>query len=553
MKGLNAHQSTDHYLTAAKQFTEGVLREGRDRYRTPPSPLFADGIDPTTKEHLEWRSPDQDAIVISNLACQQNLMRTLVALSHLTGDAGYKDAACAAIRYMFDHYTDRNGLLFWGGHRMIDLRTLEVGGSGNKGLVHELKNVFPYYELLHEVNPDAAARQMTACWNAHIINWETLEINRHGQYDLDLPSPWARPMVEHPPFREANGLSFINIGDDLIYAAATLYRLHAEAGALAWAKHLAREYVRARHPETRLGAYQFTQPRNTGERTSDNDSSKLGDRAKRQFGPEFGTIALEGNILFAHHAHGIYSKNALMQLHIARELGDDGRDFLDWTIAGLQAFARHAYHPETNTCKPLLTDGTDMTGYTLQRNGYYGRAGRVLQPYSAVEFLLPYVRAFLLSGDDAIWATARQIAQGNGLGDLGLKPGKNVHVNAATHSAEPQDLFAVLEVYQATQCDDYLALARVIGQNIIAQRWVDGYFVPTPDVLYARHDAIEPLALLVLHAAITGQSDLMPVFLNGAGGIHGSYELPDGKVIKSMHDEVFYRITRSDAEKYCKN
>lgn len=538
-------QQDQQRLNTVIQFAENVLREGRDRYRPAPTPLFADGLNLETKEHVTWRIPGQSEIVISDLACQQNLLRTLTALTNLTGNPVYKDAAQAAISYMFEHYTDRNGLLFWGGHRMIDLRTLTVAGPANKDLVHELKNAFPYYELMDEVNPEATARHITACWNAHIVNWENLELNRHGPYDKPLSTVWAHPLVDLPILREANGLSFINIGNDLMYAAGTLARLHGHQDAWAWAKHLARQYVRTRHPKTGLGAYQFTQPKNTGEITSDRDSSKFGDRARRQFGPEFGDIALEGNVLLDYQGYSIYRMNALMQLQLAHAIGREADDLLQWTISGLRAFAHHAYQPESNTCKPMFTDGTDLTGYILPRDGYYGPAGTRLEPYPADGFLISYARAYLLTGDAEMWTTARQIAQGNGLGDLGSRPGQNVHVNLTTDSADAQNVFAILDLYQATRCPDYLALARTIGNNIVARHVVDGYFVHNPKQLYAPFDMVEPLALLALQAAIEGKPDVIPAFLGGKGFINGAYEYPDGTIDPGMTDfEIYAELRR---------
>src|SRR5690625_6100740 len=53
-----------------------------------------------------------------------------------------------AIRYHFNHLVDESGLLHWGGHKFINLKTLEDVGPKEKGYVHELKNCFPYYELM---------------------------------------------------------------------------------------------------------------------------------------------------------------------------------------------------------------------------------------------------------------------------------------------------------------------------------------------------------------------------------------------------------------------
>src|SRR5690606_18492818 len=114
-------------------------------------PLFVDGLNVDTLEPVEWVDKGRRWIP-SNLASQQNLFRTLVGVSNLTGDARYKQAAVEAVAYHFDHLRSPCGLLYWGGHRFVDLRTGRVVGEQNS---HELKFNLPYYELMWEVNPDA--------------------------------------------------------------------------------------------------------------------------------------------------------------------------------------------------------------------------------------------------------------------------------------------------------------------------------------------------------------------------------------------------------------
>ena len=111
-------------------FAENVLAHGRDRYRAEPTPLLADGIEVRTGEHLRWGNLPGPAAPISNLACQQNLLRTLTALTDLTGEPRYREAAEAALRYHFAHYLDPGGLLQWGGHRFLDLETLCADRAG---------------------------------------------------------------------------------------------------------------------------------------------------------------------------------------------------------------------------------------------------------------------------------------------------------------------------------------------------------------------------------------------------------------------------------------
>ena len=534
-------------LQVVREFADNVLKDAADRYRPEPSPLLANGINVYTKEQLRWAFADGTESVISDLTMQQNFLRVLTGLSHLTGDPRYKTTAKAQFAYHFAHFQDKGGLMQWGGHRFIDLLTLKVVGPSGKDMVHELKNVFPYYELMYEVDPAATTRFITGFWNAHVYNWQTLEISRHGQYGKEPGSHWENTFDNLTPFFETKGLSFLDAGNDLIYSAAMLYRLSGDQGALRWSKLLAEQYVKARDPKTGLGAYQYTQPRKTA--STDDDSITLswyGDRAKRQFGPDFPEHrVLEGTMLLRRLATTIYSENALMQLELAQKLGSDGKEFFGWTRDGMAAFARLAYRPESNELRPMLTDGTDLTGHVLRRNGYYGKAGRRLDPYAATpEFMISYARGFMLTGDENLWAVARGIAKASGLGDLGSTPGHDVAVNLATENNDVFALFSLLDIHRQTKTESYLQLARVVGDNIVRTRWHHGYFTPNEDQIFANIDVLEPYALLALEAAIRGKAELVPDFINGSGFLDGEYRFPDGQV-RGTKDAVLFRPRKS--------
>jgi len=539
-------------IDAVTRFADNVLARGRDVDRDEPCPLFADGVNPRTGERLKWRFPDGREVVISNLACQQNFFRVLTGLSNLTGDSYYKDAAKAAIAYHFEHYQDPGGLMEWGSHRFIDLRTLESVGPGEKGGVHELKYSFPYYDLMYEVHPAATVKFLKGFWNAHVLNWRTLEISRHGKYGLEIGPLWSHDFQQQPPFFSARGLSFLSAGCDLIYAGIKLYQLAGDRGALRWGKRLAKQYVNAQHPQTGLGAYTFTRPERQAEPDSDDDTrSMYGDRAQRQLGPELGSVALEGRMLLSTEARTLYSHNALMQLYLAEEIGEDGRDFLAWIRDGLLAYQKYAYIPETNRLRPMLTDGTDLSNYVLRRNGYFGQRGRVLRQFPADgQFLLSYARGFTTTGETDLWRVVRSIASANGLGDLGVAPGESISANMETASDDAYDLFALLEIHRHTGKKVYLKLARAIGANIVAHRFHHGFFISKGSA-YARIDAIEPYALLALEAATGNAHGLVPRFLNGSGYVDGDYLTRDGTVVTIHSDDLFSGpIDRGLAETY---
>ncbi|ADZ44281.1 TPA: pectate lyase [Yersinia enterocolitica] len=532
-------------LTVVKQYVDNVLNKASDTYHgDKPSPLLADGVDPRTGQQLEWIFPDGRRAVLSNFSAQQNLMRVMSGLSQLSGDPRYQKRAEDIVRYHFQNYQDPSGLLYWGGHRFVDLKTLQPEGPSEKEMVHELKNAYPYYDLMFSVDSDATTRFIRGFWNAHVYDWRILETSRHGEYGKPMGALWESKFEQQPPFFATKGLSFLNAGNDLIYSASLLYQHQQDQGALTWAKRLADQYVLPRDAKTGLGVYQFTQALKREEPTDDADThSKFGDRAQRQFGPEFGPTALEGNMMLKGRTSTLYSENALMQLQLGKDLGPQGQDLLKWTVDGLKAFAKYAYNDQDNTFRPMIANGQDLSNYTLPRDGYYGKKGTVLKPYKAGnEFLISYARAYAIDNDPLLWKVARGIANDQGLGDIGTAPGKEVKVNIDTTNSDPYALFALLDLYHASQVADYRKLAEKIGDNIIKTRYIDGFFMASPDRQYADVDAIEPYALLALEASLRNKPQAVAPFLNGAGFTEGAYRMDDGSARVSTRDNELFLL-----------
>ncbi|WP_209331221.1 hypothetical protein [Lunatimonas salinarum] len=508
-------------LEAVRQFAETVLERAGDTYRDIPTPLFVDGLRVVDYAPVKWLH-EGEAWIPSNLANQQNLFRTFVGLSRLTGDNRYMDAAKAAMSYGFAHQQHANGLMYWGGHRFFDLASGRFVGEGYR---HEFKFTLPYYEFMWEVNPAACRTFMRAFWNAHILDWESMDMNRHGAYETPSGKLWDHSLTDSPPFFEGDGLTFINAGTDLIYAGYMLYQLDGDVGAYTWANHLAKKYVEARHPETQLGVYQYSKPIRKDTPPASGSlptTSNFGDRAENQFSADFGEVAREGYLLRS--PGSIYGHNAIIQLQIAEKIGLEGEELLGWTVAGLKAWAKFGYDSVRNHAKPIWADGTDLSGYEIKRDGYYGKAGTKFESSTVPSILLwSYALAFRLSGDPVLWETVRHMSKGFGLGDLGIW-GEKPHVNLGTQASDPLMLFAILELAKASDRAEFRVLAERIGDNILYQRFRRGLFTPSADHLYASVNAVEPLALLALEAMLTGKEGLVPAYNGGSGYFHGPHD-----------------------------
>ncbi len=535
------------YLEAVQTFAENVLENGRDQYGELHSPLFVDGIETRTGNPVRWKSGDNNWI-ISNFGSQQNLMRVFVGLSTLTGENRYRDAAEETVRYMFSSHSDDRGLLYWGGHQFIDLETME---NQFKGRPHELKNNYPFYEFLWENEPEATERMLKAMWNAHILDWGNLDLNRHGEYDLPMGKLWDHEFHQSEPFFEGRGLTFINAGTDMIQAALSLYAMTGEEDAKTWGVRLYEQYVRARHPKTNLGVYQYSRPTQRdeppaeGPLTGEHTFSRYGDRAANQFGDKYGSIALEGNVLWGSRVQTLYGQSPVMLLHLAEQLEGTtaGTQMLNWTLEGLRALAKHVYDPEKDHFRPMWADGTDLTGDVYPRTGYYGDKGT---PFKAVKpnttIMLAVAKALRLSEEDPLlWNMMRHMFIGKELGDPGENFEAEPNLNLQTDAADATLLVALLELYQLFNNDQFLRLAERLGDNILGTKYFDGYFKASEDHKYTRFDSPEPLALLMLEATRQGTPKKVPSYLTGEGSTDGE---PDDEGRPS--DELIYEETYND-------
>lgn len=506
------------YLPAVRTFADNVLRHGRDVFGAKRTPLFADGLNVDTRAPVVWRMPEEQArtwnmpreAVISNLASQQNLFRVFVALTELTGDPTYKQAAVEATRYALDHLRHESGLPFWGGHAAWDLVTDQPIGEGRtEGVAgkHELKSNYPFYELLWEVDREATRTFVESFWNNHILRWDILDMNRHGKWHPVPAAPWDHTYVGGPVPFAGKGLTFFHTGSDMFYAAAVLSQLTGDARPLMWAKRMAQRYADARNPRTGLGA--------------DNYSTLDPDRMMRQFGAEFGDRFTEATVTSLYGNR--YNRAAICRMKLFERLGADGEEFKRWAVEDLAAYAKHAYDPADNSFWPTLIDGTRLTPADRRRDGYVESRWLEKRPATAIHFWA-YALAYRLTRDDLMWRMTRSIGRGIGLGDVGEREGRAPAVDSGTDHAEAETVFGLLELYQATRQPAYLALARRVGDNLITREFHKGFFVADKDHVFCKFDTVTPLALLHVEAAARGLTARIPVYESGRSFFHCPFE-----------------------------
>ena len=366
------------YLDAVVEHCERFLVHGRDRFGPRHTPLFVDGLDVRRLEAAEFvyggradgagggcrnklARRDQmpgERWILSNLASQADFFRVLDGLSSITGDPRFREGAEGALEYGLRELRARSGLLYWGGHIAYDCgRDVPVAEQTE----HELKCHFPYYALMAEVDRRRTLDFVDAFWNAHVLDWRSLDMNRHGSEFFWKPPRirmWRRPYRPPPVPFEGDGRAFCNTACDMMAAAAFRYQKDGNQRALRWAERLAQRYADARHEVTGLGGRQFT---TTGD-----------DRARAQFSAEFGAIANDANILSPAMMVFRYGRLPVCYLNIAEQVGGEvGDTFRRLAVEDLIAFGLHAYDADANMIHAMFTDGRRIELNAVVRAGHY--------------------------------------------------------------------------------------------------------------------------------------------------------------------------------------
>jgi pectate lyase len=498
-------EESSKYLDAVREFADNVLKYGRDTYGPKHTPLFVDGLNIHNHEPVKWIAPNGERWILSNLASQQNLFRTLVGLSTITGDPKYKQAAMDAIKYAFANLRSPNGLLYWGRQTAYDAKADKAPIGGRP---HKLTENYPYYDLMWEVDSGATRDFIESLWSAHIIDWSNLDMDRLARFDQSLEEPWEHEYTGGPVFFKSKvswATSFIYTGSDLSYAAAILYKLSSQKEPLIWAKRLSRRYVETRNPKTGISAitYNFKYP-----------PYQLIEDFGRHFNDPRTTIFPVRS--FVSPLRSLPPKLAIRpwicNFLLGEMLNEEGKEFQQWALEELSAWGKSSYRKEDNAWVPILTDGTCIEGYVCKKDGDLCPKGGVAKVVPADSLSLwAYSLAYQKTNDDFMWQMVRDIASGNGFGEIGKHPKDESRLKTCTSCSDPYALLAFLELHRKTHKGIFLDMARRLGDNILSDRFHKAFFVRSKKHMYARFDNLEPLALLHLEATRRGRPISLPV------------------------------------------
>ena len=552
-KALSADEiDSNRFLKATRQYANTAIQYGRNRYSCKDMPLFADCIH---IEHLKAprsitshrTGTEPVPTVWSFFHNQQNLMRLLASLSQFTGEGKYVNVAGEAAEYMFNNYWYKeSGLLHWGGHGYIDLVTGNTYGM--KGVVHEIEDVYPYWELLRSVNPERGEMLMKGIWEANVKDWNALHYNRHGDFkkQVDHANTWNRFWDGYKDPDISSDLSFISVALDLAYAAYSLGYQKQEEAPRIWAERLLNLIIKQRDPETGiwpnlvhpqiskrgLNIFGRKYPQATEPRVY------VGNQLNHTITQMMGMLAIVENAQK-------YSRLGEMA-HIKEAVEKHIIGFLD-----------ASYDKESNKLKSIIIDGTDLTDFRIEgpfrleklyfgaKNGGAFLPQRITPLYTSV-----CARGYRVSnGRREFRDYLRDMLKAVGIGDIGIEKNSEPLLNFNTNALEPAYIFALVDLFRVEPKLEFLKMAERIGDNLIEARQhpdsglftlEDDFIIQNPvmdkpelqephegksviEILGDNHkianlDSMEPLALLSIYAAQTGKYNIMPGWT--AGGLY---------------------------------
>ncbi len=544
---------------------ETVLKYGRNMEGAKYANLFVDGLNKDTFEPVKWNKGSSRETVQSNPYAQSNLLKALDGMTLLTGDPKYSEAAIDQYQTRFnsDDLVDDSGLLYAGGHSLVDVMTGEYRGLA----YHEVKDNQLPYELMFKADPDGTIRFVTALWNAHVYDWSNLIMNRHGYWDVPVTSAWDSAYVDDDPWVEADTCPFLCTGDDLMEAAWFLTYMTGDPKYGVWAERMLDKYIGVQHPETGLIGGQYG--------TMAKDTQYGGDRLLYSvIGADFTTNSgysyenatmddfktLGANTLIqktSTKSSTAYGAEDLVEVY--RNTGNE--KVYEFLKSNLLSWARYIYDADRHTYKtPILWDGTDLNAggdspkLIAQKTGYYMTVG---QPFPENEPIWGGVLSgavdvcSILKPEDAeayaeIWTAARAFARNIGLGDIGTSMGQNLNLKMNSTATAAQYIQAVVKMFKYTGNYEYLELAENLADLVVQSSYDPelGLFNTTKKSAYLALDTEQMYAVFMVEAASQGYVNQINLDLS-----HGGTDVPHEGMGQVDTSTLWYGKTKVPVER----
>lgn len=482
--------ASNDVLPQIRQFADNLIEHGRDHYGSKQTPLFVSQLDTDTKQippattQLYGRGSRGGAgPTTSNLEFDSGLIRLLDALSRITDDRKYSDAAHEYLVYCFDKLPDRaTGFFPWGDHRGYDV----VGDETHNGY-HEFKVVYPPWNLYYRVNPRAVTRQI-----------ESLKLHIY-----DESRSWA--FSRHHPSGGEIPHSMNSSGGAWIVAWCFLYKQTGDERYLNWAETMADYFWSIRHQETGLLAAHPADPAYP--------ESTRNERARQRAS----RTEYMGQLAW-------FAPNLLRAADLLGE--DNGCKFRQQALAYIRAFTERMEIASDGSFfatfdlkrgKPLFPKITDGWAFVSQQDERYPWANRVL----GIRAPIALAFAYKMSDERDLKDEFDRFLPLYRIDEFADPHGPRKELPAGLMA---QAVTSFLNMYQATDDRQYLKHAITFGRYAAKHYLVDGWCACGPPLLERYSDnrvntwrmysnrggsAELALALLRLQLAITGKEDFV--------------------------------------------
>lgn len=194
-------------LKVVRRYADTMIEKGRDTYgpeksllllsaldRRKPAPLTTCPAAPTGVRDMDRVGQENGPLVGANPSHDQNLLRLLYALSEITGEPRYRQAADAELKWFFTHTAwPQTGLLPWGEHMSWDVMA-DKQATRCREPRHELGKPWMLWDRSYELAPEGCAAFADALWEHQIYDHKTGAFDRHASPhkhkpgdDYDLP------------------------------------------------------------------------------------------------------------------------------------------------------------------------------------------------------------------------------------------------------------------------------------------------------------------------------------------------------------------------------
>jgi hypothetical protein len=230
---LSADKKYD-YLAVVQRYADTMIVHGRDVYGPERTPLFAVCLDRLTLRipegarqeellaipHADWGIRPHDRMIQgANPMQDQNLYRTLYALSEITENERFAAEADKALKWFFEHcQSPSTGLFAWGEHIGWDFTSEKIIDK-ESGTLHEFARPWTLWDRSFSLSPEPCRRFALGLWEHQIADHEQCLFSRHARYDDHGPGTGSE-YPRHGGFYIATWASAYEYTGDTVFLEA---------------------------------------------------------------------------------------------------------------------------------------------------------------------------------------------------------------------------------------------------------------------------------------------------------------------------------------------